>query len=1025
MFTTEYTLYFKRAEAFRNHVKQAMYGESFDLTCEYAVSREPVAFRDRLSLSYRPIHAGEKWGESWESAWFRLTATVPDSFAGKELALLYDTGGESLIFDSAGTPVYALTGGTVFAENYAKSRYVIGKKKPGEPLEFWIESAANKLFGLVLESGQLNPQHPYGYFIGTLNAAKIAVFRREVWDLFLDLDIAVEIVKGLPENDYRRHRFVRILSNAANAYNETPANAEKARTVLKEILSLRAADSALTAHAVGHAHIDSGWLWPVRETIRKCARTFAAQIDLIERYPDYIFGASAAQHYAFTKEYYPELYKKIKQAVKEGRWEIQGGMWVEADCNLISGESMVRQFLHGKNFFMDEFGFDVRNLWIPDVFGYSAALPQIIRKAGCDYFLTQKMSWNQFNQFPYQTFKWRGIDGSEVITHFPPENTYNSQLQPQLLMEAQNTFMERDTLTDFMSLYGIGDGGGGPTEEQIERGRRMKDLECCPKVKFDRADRFFEELSGKADLLPTWKGELYLELHRGTLTTQSRTKRNNRKLEQLLTTVEFLASMLPLSDHPARELDKAWKLLLLNQFHDIIPGSSITKVYQNTEKEHGELLELCNRLLDRIGAKLFPEDSNAAVLLNTLSYDYDAVVELPESWNGCTVLDKAGKELPAQMEHGKTSVIVPLPKSSTVTICKGGKKAADAAADSSELVLENDFAKYVFSPSAELLEAYDKINRRSILKPGCKGNDLSLYVDFPVNWEAWDIDLYYSQQLLARPESVRARKIVDGEVRSALEFELKVSGSTIRQTVVLDKTGARLDFQTAVEWHEDRKMLRTAFPVNVFADEAAFDIQYGYVKRSMNDNTSWDIAKFEVAAQRYADISEDDWGVALLNDCKYGHKVKNGVIDLALLRSPKYPDYDADRGHHEFTYSLLPHSGDLIHSDVMAQAALLNRGIRVFDGRSAGSSVPVCTLESDSVTLEVVKKAEKDEYHVVRMVETKGHAAEAVLKLSDASLKVSATNLLEWTDEAEYTKEDGSVKLTFSPFEIKTLKIRK
>ena len=366
MFTTEYTLYFKRAEAFRSRVKQAMYGESTDVQCEYAVSREPVEFKDRLSLNYKPIRAGEKWGENWDSAWFRLSVTVPESFAGKELVLLYDTGGESLIFDAKGTPVYALTGGSVFAENFAKSRYVLGRKNPGESLEFWIESAANGLFGLVLNSEQVKPEHPYGRFVGTLNAAKLAVFRREVWNLFLDLDIAIDLIRGLPESDYRCHRFVRILSRAANVYNETPENAEKARNVLKEILSLRASDSALTAHAVGHAHIDSGWLWPVRETIRKCARTFAAQIDLIEKYPDYVFGASAAQHYAFTKEHYPELYRKIKQAVKEGRWEIQGGMWVEADCNLISGESMVRQFLHGKNFFHDEFGVDVRTIrrWV-------------------------------------------------------------------------------------------------------------------------------------------------------------------------------------------------------------------------------------------------------------------------------------------------------------------------------------------------------------------------------------------------------------------------------------------------------------------------------------------------------------------------------------------------------------------------------------------------------------------------------------------------------------------------------------
>ena len=375
----------------------------------------------------------------------------------------------------------------------------------------------------------------------------------------------------------------------------------------------------------------SGWLWPVRESIRKCARTFSSQIALIEEYPEYIFGASSAQHYAFVKEHYPALYEKIKQAVAAGRWEIQGGMWVEADCNLISGESMIRQFLHGKNFFKDEFGVDVRNLWIPDVFGYSAALPQIIRKAGCEYFLTQKLSWCQFNRFPYQSFLWKGIDNSEVLTHFPPEDTYNSAVRPQQLMEAQTRYTEGDTLSDFMSLYGIGDGGGGPAPEYIERGKRLAALDGCPHYKFGRADRFFEIINEKRAELPVWKGELYLELHRGTLTTQARTKRGNRKCEQMLAQTEFLCSMLPAAHYPAKELDRAWKLLLLNQFHDIIPGSSIGMVYETTQKQHAEILVLCESLMKRATDELFPKVDGSATILNSLSCGVTALVELPET----------------------------------------------------------------------------------------------------------------------------------------------------------------------------------------------------------------------------------------------------------------------------------------------------------------------------------------------------------------------------------------------------------
>ncbi|MBR2905275.1 MAG: alpha-mannosidase, partial [Lentisphaeria bacterium] len=547
--------------------------------------------------------------------------------------------------------------------------------------------------------------------------------------------------------------------------HDNPDNAEKCRDVLKEILSYPAIKSAHTAYAVGHAHIDVGWLWQVRESIRKAARTFASQLRLMEEYPDYVFGASQAQLYSFVKEHYPELFEEIKKRVREGRWEIQGGMWVEADGNLISGESMVRQFLHGKNFFMDEFGFDVKNLWLPDVFGYSAAMPQIIKKSGCDYFLTQKLSWSQINTFPHNTFIWQGIDGSSVLTHFPPENNYASKLAPSLLMVAQSRFKENGFLDHFLSLFGVGDGGGGPSDEMLEMGNREKNWEFTPKVKFSRADHFFEKLSKDAGKLEKWTGELYLEYHRGTLTSQARTKRGNRKCEQMLAATEFILSHLPLTKYPLKELDQCWKTLLLNQFHDIIPGSSISEVYEQTEKDHAHILEKCRQLLTKNAKNLFKKDENALLLVNTLSSSYNNCIELPASWLDYCITDENGEKVMVQKEKDKLIASVNLPGNSFTTLYKGKKKKEKDCFISGEEekrknihpVLENDLIRYEFTMDGELKSAFDKEEKRELLS--APGNILSLYHDRPNSYEAWDIDLYYPKELVDVLKADQVKKI--------------------------------------------------------------------------------------------------------------------------------------------------------------------------------------------------------------------------------------------------------------------------
>jgi len=1022
MLQREFDLYLDRARHFYKRLADELFFETAPMRAEFRQSTEPVPYAGRLNGDYRPIREGEKWGGPWDSAWFRLTAEIPEAWAGKPVALQINLNGESLLFRD-GVPYFGFSGGSIYGENYRKEIYQFPHDVfAGQKLEFWIEAAANSLFGMKMNGEpSLSTIHPYGDYEGVAQTMRIGLFNRELWHLRLDLEILTDLVTVLPPRGRRTDEIVMAMNDAANLFAETPANAGKAREALRKVMSRPAVSSAMTACAVGHAHIDTGWLWPVRESIRKCARTFASQLLLLEQYPDYVFGASAPQHYAFVKEHYPELYEKIREAVRSGRWELQGGMWVEADCNLISGESMVRQFLHGKNFYMDEFGEDVKNLWIPDVFGYSAAMPQIIRESGCDYFLTQKISWSWSNKFPYHTFNWRGIDGSEVLTHFPPEDTYNASVVPRELVPAETKFNENTILDEFMSLFGIGDGGGGPKEEYLERAVRLSDLEGCPKVKFGRADEFFDRIAAYRDKLPTWSGELYLELHRGTLTVQGRTKRNNRKLEQLLATVEFVNSLCPLAEYPAAELDRIWKTVLINQFHDIIPGSSIRKVYENTEREHAGALAESAGLAAAAVRKLGKADPGAVTLVNSLSVPQNDPVELPADWDGSAVLASDGTPLPAQLEEGLVVVAATVPADSLTAVKRGAGKAAECAALDS-LVLENALIRYEFDADGRLVKAFDKEAGRDVLPAGTVGNDFSLYVERANNHEAWDIEIFYEQQKCGTAKSVEPARGWRGPVRSGIEFRLGVGNSRLFQRVTLAEGSKRLDFATAAEWHEERKMLRVAFPVAVFTEEASFDIQYGTVRRSTHRNTSWDIARFEVCGQKFADLSEEFYGAALLNDCKYGYKVFGTTLDLCLLRAPKFPDWDADQGHHEFTYAFLPHTGNLNGSNVRVEAAKLNRPALAVPGVAATAGSPV-VLEAETVALSILKKAEKEECLIVRLVELAGRTSPAVLTVP-AGKKLVETNLLEWTEGETFVPEDGKVSLKLRPYEIKTLKVR-
>jgi alpha-mannosidase len=1023
----EKKLIVSRVSVFLQRLKAMVQGPDVPLGLTVRPSRDPVPFAGRLDLPARGIAEGETWGQAWDSAWFEAEGTVPEHWRGERVIADLDFNGEACVFSPEGVPIGGLSSHSVFERTFRRNAFCIADAcRGGERVRLWIEAAANELIGIELESdpAQDSPAR-YGVHVGRVNRARLCVLRLEVWRLMLDVQVLFDLAGALPERSVRRARILRALSDACNVFRHDPENAQRARAVLRPELEKPATASALTVTAVGHAHIDTGWLWPVRETIRKCARTFATQLALLDRYPEYVFGASQAQHYVFMQEHYPALFDAIRRQVEAGRWEVQGAMWVEADCNLTGGEALVRQILYGKNYFRDTFGVDVRNLWLPDVFGYSAALPQILRRSGVDAFVTQKMSWNETNLFPHHTFRWRGIDGSEVVTHFPPEDTYNSTLSPASLAAAAERFTENDRLDGFLSLFGIGDGGGGPREEDIERGLRQRDLEGAPRVVFGRADTFCAALLPDAEHLPAWEGELYLELHRGTLTTQARTKRGNRRCEQRLRAVEWLSACLAAGAYPRAELDRLWQRLLLNQFHDILPGSSIGRVYAETERDHAEILAGCDALIDAAAGMLFTPDPDAAVLVNILSHPYRGAVTLPESWREGGVRDAAGAPIAAQREDGRLVAHVTVPAQGSLTLRRDPAAAAPALRETgTDRVLENARVRYTFDADAGLVGVYDKELNAELLAHEARGNVLTLYHDYARNWDAWDIERPCAETRIADARVTSAGPVRCGPARCAWDVALAVGHSTIRQRIVLAADSKRLDFETRVDWREKHRMLRVAFPVDSTAEQARFDIQYGYVARPTHTNTSWDAARFEVAGHRYADVSEADRGVALLNDCKYGYRVQGSVLDLNLLRSPTHPDPDADQGEQVLTYSLLPHAGDLVNSDVMAEAACLNQGVVLCAGFAAPDGVvPPCRVEGDGLSLEVLKRAERSDACIARVVETRGRHARGRLVAADAAAVFVETDLMEWTELA--APAAGAVALCLRPFEIRTYMLKR
>jgi len=871
--------------------------------------------------------------------------------------------------------------------------------------------------------------------------------------------VALGVANRLNDSDPAKGKLLNALNEAFKRLNTRDPLGEgfyesvtEAGRLLREGIKDSGKSLDVDITAVGHAHIDVAWLWPLRQTRRKAGRTFHNVIRLMEQFEDFHFVQSQPQLYDYVLQDYPKLFEDIIKAVARGKWEITGGMWVEADSNISGAESLVRQFLLGRSFYREHFGAHAESpvLWLPDVFGYSACLPQLIKQAGLKYFFTTKMSWNQYNRIPYDSFWWQGIDGTKVLTYFgtTPHNTqselgiqntvtYNSMVTPAQVIDAWNTFQQKEHHQQLLITYGYGDGGGGPTRQMLENIREMDDFPSVPRTHYGRAGEFFEKLEKKAGgLLPVWNGELYPEFHRGTFTTQSRNKRANRKSEFLLHDAEFAAVTASLMDshyqYPHKELHKAWEMVCLNQFHDIIAGSGINEVYVDSLKDYQKVYELAAKVKTSACSVITEKVEGDLLLANPTSFKRSDLVFWNKKLDKSQHLETAdGRHIATQEVNNGTLIAVdnlePYSICSLKVAAKGATRFENTLVAGTDL-LENEYLQVKFNVAGDIIGIYDKMNKRQLVGEGQIANQFQAFEDRPLAADAWDVDIYYEdKKFLCEPAS--SMKVVEaGPLRAVLEIRRQILSSHYVQRICLSYNSARIDFDTVIDWRQQNIFLKSAFPVEILSPAATYEIQWGNIERTTHRNTSWDWAKFEVYAQKWADLSEGNYGVSLLNDCKYGYDIKDNVMRISLLRGTTTPDPEADQGRHEFCYSLLPHSGSLSETTI-AEAYCLNDSIMLIDNssnkkaaKSTNSGGSLLSTDSPNVVIETVKKAEDGKGIIVRLYESLRKRGTVTLTAGFKISKAYRSNILE-ENSAELEHSANEIKLPVRPFEIITLRI--
>jgi alpha-mannosidase len=996
-----------RLKQFGSRLKRAIHPEKASVErIEICGPVDRIPYAEGIALPYRDAALGEVLGPLFATYWVRVTARVPDHWAGHRVELWWDSRSEGLLW---------LDGRSHQGLNPGRhTAILVPKAVGGETLTFHVEVACNGMFGRGDEAERKGPD-PY-----RLIACELRRFDPEAWSLFHDFDILRQLEADRePAQTLRSYggtgRIVRpaldntwagkLLNDLNKVCNlitpEDPSTWAAARPILAGLLAARNGGVASEMSAVAHAHLDTAWLWPIDETRRKAQRTFSTAVGLMDRYPDFKFAVSQAYQYAVIETVDPDLFARIRAKVEAGQWLPVGGSWVEPDCNLPTGESLCRQFLYGQGYFQKTFGVRSTIFWNPDVFGYDGQLPQLMREAGMTRFLTQKLSWNRFTSPPHHSFRWRGIDGSEVLTHFPPADTYNGECEVEELRYHGANYKDADRTPEALYLFGFGDGGGGAHAEMIETLRRAADLQGLPRTAIRTPDAFFDRLAASADELAVIQGELYFEYHRGVYTSQSETKRLNRLCETRLQALEYLATAARLAGLPApspAEIEGLWRVVLTNQFHDILPGSSITEVYQRTERELTETAADAQALADRLLAALAAGPGPARPV-NTLGHARAEVARTPA---------------------GDLAYITAAPLSAgQAADCPD---AVTVTEETGAVVLENGHLRARLTADGLVRSLVHKASGREALAG--PANRILLLDDRPTNYEAWDIDPFAWETAEDALAAETMTMVPCGPLRGAVRFERALGRhSRLVQTVSLDAGAGFLRFETVLDWKDRRTLVKALFPLAVTARSATYETMFGVAERPTHANTDADAAMYEVPGQRWADLSEPGFGVSLLSDARHGFSCLGGDMTLTLARGPQSPDPGADIGEHRFAYALYPHAGDWREAGTVRQGACFARPVLWLEGAPASPLTrPLVASSAANVVVDTVKPAEDGRGWIVRLYESNGVRGPATLTFGVPVGGAALSNTLEEAGP-DLSVKDGAVTLDLRPFQIVTLRV--
>ncbi|WP_044913315.1 alpha-mannosidase [Butyrivibrio sp. WCE2006] len=1018
-------------------LKDDFYTPLGEIKWEAARTMEELSFDDLGSLNFSKVKPGFTWGNVWEYCWFRGKVALPKEAEGKRIVLKLNPGGESTLF------VNGKSFGTHRAEwvwvphHYIEDNALTICGKEGQEFEILMETYAGHYYPEAPTGGcATGPVLPGSYEDPlkegerrTLGLCTYGIWDEDAYQLYMDVDTLQQLLDTLDQSSLRASKIAEALEKFTLVVDfeqdkeKRQQSYREAREVLRPVLEAENGSTMPTYYAVGNSHLDLAWLWPMAETYRKTARTFAAQLRLIEQYPEYKYIQSQPAAYEMVKEYYPELFERIKEAIKGGQWIAEGAMWVEPDTNMAGGEALIRQLLYGKKYYKEELGVDSIVLWLPDTFGYTAALPQILNGCGVKYLVTQKIFWsyNEGDIFPYHYFTWEGMDGSKITAFLPTSYTYRTD--PSQLDEVWKGRSQVRDLDAFLLPFGYGDGGGGPSRDYLEYAKRESNLEGAPKVKLAGPVEFFEDMEKKGGPVNTYTGELYFSAHRGTYTSQAKVKNNNRRAELALRDMEILgaAALVNGASYDTKEAEIFWRELLLHQFHDILPGSGIQRIYIESNERMEKLIEKVRSNTENFAAAVCKESDEAVTVFNSLSFETTSLIELPKQFEHGASCDN-GEIVPVQVENGKVMALVKLPSLGAVTLipAEGNscRDIATATKEGNEFILENKKVRASINEKGEVtsfkLKAPDTEFVSGI------SNRFHMYKDVPRLFDAWDIDSNYKLQEIEGVRNTKLEIISDSGLKAAVMVTGEIGNSTFRQVISLRCDLDRIEFETDVEWNELHRLLKTEFATNIYATEGINEMQFGYVKRPTHRSRAYEKDRFEVCNHRYSALEDGGRGAAVLNDSKYGISMNGSSLELTLLRAAASPEMRADNGHHHFTYAFTAWEGTFADSDVIREGYELNVSPLITAGHAERFSM--AQVDKKNIFIDTVKPAEDGSGDLIlRLYEAAGAATKAKVT-TDFRGAAYNCNMLE-EDKKEISFDEGILELEFRGFEVKTIRI--